>query len=279
MTLKKGSMLSVQSFGSSSKGNCTCVWDEETIVLIDCGFYASHIQRSLRKIGRRLSDVSGVLITHMHGDHFSPSAANEFLSLGVPMYCSQHILEPLFRRFGKFLNPGYEQGFTPLENTSFTINSLTIKGFEVPHDSEGGCFGYSIEKEALNKQAKIAIATDIAHTADGTAEHFVDSDIIVIEANHDYGMLRNSGRPYVLINRIITTGHLSNDQCAEFLGEVIKSSKKKPLAVLLAHISQECNSYDKAAADIANYLSQEKISLPLFPTFPDKASEIFSVSY
>jgi phosphoribosyl 1,2-cyclic phosphodiesterase len=55
-------------------------------------------------------------------------------------------------------------------------------------------------------------------------------------------MLEGSNRPAWLKKRIREIGHLSNDQCAGFVCEVARSSTRPPAAVVLAHISQQCNT-------------------------------------
>jgi phosphoribosyl 1,2-cyclic phosphodiesterase len=56
-------------------------------------------------------------------------------------------------------------------------------------------------------------------------------------------MLLNSKYPQDIINRVASNvGHLSNYQCAAFIKEL---NNKKTKSVVLAHISEENNSYEK----------------------------------
>jgi phosphoribosyl 1,2-cyclic phosphodiesterase len=89
---------------------------------------------------------------------------------------------------------------------------------------------------------QVAIATDLAYADDGLPLEFAGSDIVVLESNHDPDMLENSGRPEWLKKRIRDTGHLSNDQSADLMGRILSLSAVHPHAVLLAHLSQECNT-------------------------------------
>ena len=67
---------------------------------------------------------------------------------------------------------------------------------------------------------------------------------ILIESNHDPEMLLNSGRPWFLINRILSdNGHMSNAQCVKHLKSIISEHNKN---IILGHISEECNEYDLA---------------------------------
>ena len=82
----------------------------------------------------------------------------------------------------------------------------------------------------------------MAHTTRSVVGHIANSNVIVIESNYDVDMLENSRRPVWLKRRIQETGHLSNDQCAESLLQIIDQSKTLPKSIALAHISQECNT-------------------------------------
>lgn len=63
----------------------------------------------------------------------------------------------------------------------------------------------------------------------------------------------NSHRPYYLKKRILSdTGHLSNQDSAEALAQMVTSRTKE---VVLAHISQECNTYELAYTMTATRLA------------------------
>ena len=55
--------------GSGSGGNCAYLEAGETRLLIDAGFSARQIRERLAAIGRGPETLSGVIITHEHGDH------------------------------------------------------------------------------------------------------------------------------------------------------------------------------------------------------------------
>src|SRR5947209_7536400 len=61
--------FSVLSSGSS--GNATYVEAGGQGFLVDAGFSCRRLRRLLARIGRDLSDVSAVLLTHGHADHTS----------------------------------------------------------------------------------------------------------------------------------------------------------------------------------------------------------------
>jgi phosphoribosyl 1,2-cyclic phosphodiesterase len=72
---------------------------------------------------------------------------------------------------------------------------------------------------------------------------------LVLEANHDEVLLRTSGYPPVVQRRIAGSGgHLSNRAAAELLVELHHPGLA---VVVLAHLSQRCNSADDARAAVA----------------------------
>jgi phosphoribosyl 1,2-cyclic phosphodiesterase len=87
------------------------------------------------------------------------------------------------------------------------------------------------------------VATDLGHVPEGCLPAFLDADAVVLESNHDPRMLRASGRPPDLIERILgPQGHLSNGDCAEALAQIVARSRPgRVSSVVLAHLSRDCN--------------------------------------
>ena len=66
------------------------------------------------------------------------------------------------------------------------------------------------------------------------------ADLLAIESNHCPDLLASSGRPAFLIDRIAGShGHLSNQQCVAAVQAI--SAKQPPNAIVLLHLSAECN--------------------------------------
>ena len=108
---------------------------------------------------------------------------------------------------------------------------------------------------------------------------FADSDAIVIESNHDPDMLEKSGRPEWLRRRIREIGHLSNEQSARFVLEVMKKSTRPPGTLVLAHISQQCNTNALAVACMEDSLACEGFAgISVVPTHKAKPSRVVDLS-
>ena len=238
--------LFFHSLGSSSSGNAALVWDEKTNILIDCGFNPTYMRKHLRAINKELTDISAVLVTHAHADHVNAYFIREMAMCGIPVYCHEEILGPIFKRHHHYLKQPHKKTFHSFTDMDFTIGALSVRAFEVMHDSDGGCFGYTIQKSTEAGVKKISMATDLAVPDKKVIAEFVDSDVMMIESNHDIEMLDNSPRTAWLKHRIKTTGHLSNEECALFAVEAVKQSANRPHTIVLAHLSDQCNTHNLA---------------------------------
>src|SRR5215213_6741791 len=61
--------MHVWSFASGSDGNCYVVQSEGTTLLVECGRPYFQIKDFLDSIGISPESISGILLTHAHGDH------------------------------------------------------------------------------------------------------------------------------------------------------------------------------------------------------------------
>nr|WP_319776147.1 MBL fold metallo-hydrolase [uncultured Sphaerochaeta sp.] len=232
--------------GSSSGGNATLIWNKNKRILVDCGFSQLYMKEQLKRVDMTLEDIDAVLITHIHTDHINPAILNKFIRAKIPLYCHINLAEPLKKKFEAARRLNKIGMLNVITDVPFNIGELKIKAFGVPHDSDGGCFGYNIFYEDGEGTKKISLATDIGYLYENIEDHFVNSDLIMVESNHDIKMLDNSRRTQLLKNRIKSVGHLSNEECGELLIKILEKSDKMPKVVYLAHISKECNTQELA---------------------------------
>lgn len=54
---------------SGSTGNAIFVENEEHSFLVDAGFSGKQMEGLFSQIGRKIEDLSGILVTHEHSDH------------------------------------------------------------------------------------------------------------------------------------------------------------------------------------------------------------------
>jgi len=244
--------IRLKVLGSSSSGNSTLVWTDEGAVLVDIGFSQRYMNERLSEAGLPFEAIKAVLITHLHGDHINRAMLNKVLREQIPVYLHRRLRPELVRRF-KIKDRRMLRVF---EADPFEAGPFTACGFQVPHDSFGGCFAYNLH----NSGKKISIATDMGFPENGLAESFKDSDLIIIESNHDPDLLANSGRSAELIERIRGIGHLSNEQCVRFLDDVLQRSAVMPQAVILAHLSSDCNLPRLAEQGVSRMLQSRSLN-------------------
>jgi phosphoribosyl 1,2-cyclic phosphodiesterase len=270
--------LSTCVLGSSSAGNSTLIWNSGTAILVDCGFSPAYIAWRLEKLGLSIAELSGVLITHVHGDHVNDSTVRKLIEERVPIYCPDQIKPHLQRKFSSLATASQQGLLKPLKKSQTGLDEFVIRAFEVPHDSDGGCFGYNIFYDAGGRTKKVSVSTDMANTTRSVVSHIADSDVIVIESNYDVDMLENSRRPIWLKRRIQEEGHLSNHQCAESLLRIIDGSQTLPKSITLAHISQECNTNALALECTATALDRQGIrGITVSETHPDRPGRTITV--
>lgn len=234
--------LHVQVLGSSSGGNSTLLWSGNAAVLVDFGFGPRYILQGLQRNGLDWSNLRAVLLTHIHNDHIDFLTLRRLAEKKIPVIAPAGVLQA-FRN--QYRGPLRSSGglFEPLpKSRTRELDGFRFTAFEVPHDAQGGCYGYRVAVASAGGVRQVAIATDLGFADDGLPLEFAGSDIVVLESNHDPDMLENSGRPEWLKKRIRDRGHLSNGQSADLMGRILALSRAHPRAILLAHLSQECNT-------------------------------------
>ncbi len=218
------------SLFSSSSGNCTYIGTEKSGILIDIGVSAKKTETALRDIGVDPASIGAVFVTHEHSDHIG--GIKVFASkYGVNVYASRGTLEGMddagvFN--GKF--NAYE-----MPKNGYEVGGIFVKPFKTPHDSREST-GYGVQTP---DGKKISVATDMGMILPRVIDALSGSDLILLESNHDVGMLRNGPYPYFLKERILSDrGHLSNEVCADAAVCLLKSGTTR---FVLGHLSRENN--------------------------------------
>lgn len=260
-------MLKVNVLASSSKGNATLFRNKNTSFLIDCGMTPKYTLQKFNELNFSLNNLNGVVITHSHKDHISPTMLKVLVENEVPIFCTANVMDFIERNFEFAM---FYDKFEVFGDSTFYINDFTFLPFVVPHDSEGGCTAFNI----FYNGKKVTYATDLAHYKDNILNKFCNSDLIIVESNYDDKMLDNSGRPKYLIDRIRHNGHLSNIQTGEIIEHVLLNSDILPQNIVLGHISPECNTYKIASDNISKVLSKNNTTFPqICQTYKNDISE------
>jgi phosphoribosyl 1,2-cyclic phosphodiesterase len=218
------------NLGSGSKGNSTYIQSEKGAILVDQGFSGREIVSRLTQAGLSPKNVAGIILTHEHSDHLR-GVGTFARKYDVPVYLTErtfHSISPNFLKKVKvhFFNTG----------NLFFVEDIAIKAFYLPHDAAD-----PVGIVASDNFIKIGIVTDLGYVAQSVLQHISDTDLLLLEANHDISMLVNGPYPLNLIQRIKgRMGHLSNDQSIDFLKRIPNNSKLKHL--VLGHLSEINNT-------------------------------------
>lgn len=225
--------------GSGSRGNAVYVESGDTGILIDAGFSGKEIQSRMQSIGRDLSALRALCITHEHHDHISGAGVIS-RRYNIPVHANEGTFLAGEKKFGKlFQKNEFCTGDT------IQIDDLQIRSFRVSHDTEDPV-GYVIS----NGCCSVGYCTDTGKVSHLMEARLASCDAIVLEFNHDLEMLRNGPYPLPLQQRVRSSrGHLSNEDGAAFLSKLVVG--KLRLAVL-AHLSEKNNTPDLATLAVKN---------------------------
>jgi phosphoribosyl 1,2-cyclic phosphodiesterase len=228
--------------GSGSRGNATLVELGSTKLLVDAGLSARALGARLNAVGVSAADIDFILLSHDHGDHVR--GAERFSRMhGVPVVCSPETLEAMDLSHSHFAS-----WFPLSENGPMTLGDCEVDPFPVPHDAARPV-GFVITGEGL----RIGMATDLGCATTVVLERLRGCNVVMIESNHDAEMLLNGPYPWHLKQRVAgRTGHLSNDEAASVLRDVVDDSCR---VVVMAHLSEQNNTPELARSAAARALS------------------------
>ena len=218
------------SLYSSSSGNCTYIGSSHGGILIDIGVSAKRTEEALSGIGVDPSSIHAIFVTHEHSDHIK----------GIKVFAARHKI-PVYASAGTLagmekLGAVDSRVITDIVPSSgIDAAGMFIRPFHTPHDSNEST-GFGI---ITPDSKRISVATDIGTVTDTVMEAIYGSDLILLESNHDTGMLQNGPYPFFLKERILSNhGHLSNEKCAETAVKLLESGTTR---FVLGHLSKENN--------------------------------------
>jgi phosphoribosyl 1,2-cyclic phosphodiesterase len=238
-------MFEVITLASGSDGNATLVRDETATFLIDAGLSARQLTARLQAVGTPPEQLSGILLTHEHGDHTSALRVLLALHQHLPVFCNwltARALQETGLVHGnwKFFQTGAE----------FTLGNFVIRAFSVPHDAADPV-GFRI----CANGSSFGVLTDLGYATRLVLEMLRGIRVLLIETNHDEALLQKDlRRPWSVKQRILSRhGHLSNAAAARVLSEL-----EAPLEhIILGHLSRDCNSPQLALDCVVQALAFE----------------------
>lgn len=216
---------------SSSSGNATFIGSGKTGILIDAGVSAKKIREALSSREIDPSKISAIFVTHEHTDHIKGIRVLAS-SFGIPVYATEGTMKGLEE--AEILNGKFPYHIISRKD-EIAVGDLLVRSFETPHDSAESC-GFTIE---FPDERKAAVATDIGCITNEIMNNLIGCDLVMLESNHDIGMLENGIYPYNLKRRILSDrGHLSNEACSLAAAQLIERGTTR---LFLGHLSAENN--------------------------------------
>lgn len=223
-------MLKIDFYGSSSKGNCLVLEDNENSIMVDCG-----VKNVEKKID--IDKLNGILISHAHLDHCkNVKTLKDYVK--CPFYSHKECLDTL-----PLLDPQKKE-IRELE--PINIGNFKVVATDLYHDVKN--YMYLIKHIPSNM--KILYATDTSSFDNISTK---DVDIFCIECHHDNKWIEEKEDiDFIDMRNYSDYGHLSLQDCLQFLKNNVNINTKY---IFLIHIS---SSY-------SNYKEFEKIVQKEFP--------------
>ncbi|AKL97330.1 metal-dependent hydrolase, beta-lactamase superfamily I [Clostridium aceticum] len=257
------------SLASGSSGNCHFLTNEEEHLLIDAGLSGKKIQGRLQEVGFDAKSITGILVSHEHNDHICGVGVLS-RRFNVPIYANEATWEAMKDKIGNIASENIKLFET---EKPFFIGKLKVLAYSTSHDAAEPV-GFTFE----SSHAKISVATDLGFVNKGIIDKIKNSNLVVLEANHDEDMLKAGSYPYYLKRRILSDiGHLSNEAAGNAIVDLVKKDVKN---VLLAHLSKENNFPELAMITVKGILQRHEINIgedvSIDLAYRDKASTVYA---
>jgi len=232
--------------GSGSKGNAVLVECGDTRVLVDAGFSARRIAERLQQIGVAPQSVQALLLTHEHSDHVS-GVMSAIKRWRWPVHATAGTLHGA----AAFLDGAATH--VCVAGCTFAVGDLRIEPFATSHDAAEPV---GFVATSTRSGARAAVVTDLGCVTDGVRAAVQSVDVLVVESNHDEGLLESGPYPWHLKRRVAgNQGHLSNRAAGDLTtGSLHKGLKQ----IVLAHLSETNNSPSVAHESMRRVLQRTR---------------------
>ena len=228
------------SLASGSKGNCLVAEAGASRVLIDCGLSPRETTRRLARLGLEPEALSAILVTHEHDDHVGHAYA----------FAARHAL-PVYLTHGTRRaqeDAGADADGVELRlidgRMPFAVGDVRVEPFTVPHDARE-----PVQFVLGDGARRLGVLTDLGTSTAHVEAMLSGCDALVLETNHDLGLLWGGEYPKWLKERIGGPfGHLDNAAAGRLLAALERSRLKH---VIAAHLSQQNNTEAMARAALA----------------------------
>ncbi|MFZ9407234.1 MAG: MBL fold metallo-hydrolase [Burkholderiaceae bacterium] len=246
------------SLGSGSEGNALVIRQgpgpggvgaigRERFLLLDCGFGLKEATARMARLGLQPDNLAGILVTHEHSDH-----------VGGVFRLARRTGAPIFITSGTLRGCQVPDACRSLirvidAHTAFDWCDWRIEPFPVPHDAHE-----PVQYVIDDGRSRLGVLTDLGHPTPHLSQALCRLDALVLETNHDAGLLASSHYPPSLRARISGRyGHLENQDAAEILRSLDAARLQ---VVVAAHLSRHNNRAElaqKALSEVLGWRAQE----------------------
>lgn len=226
--------------GSGSEGNALVIHIGPTRILLDCGFSVSETVSRLARLGLQAEQLDGIVVTHEHSDHIS-GVARLARKFNLPVWLTHGTRRAQNAAFAGFpiheINP----------HLAFAIGAVQVQPYPVPHDA-----AEPVQYVFSDGARRLGVLTDAGSPTPHIEATLSGCDALVLECNHDTGMLADGDYPYRLKQRVGGRyGHLNNADAAALLGRLDNSRLQH---IVAAHISRKNNAAELAVDALSGAL-------------------------
>ena len=239
-------LMHLYILASGSKGNAAVVEGPTGSVLIDDGLSRKELMRRADELGVDMERIECVVVTHEHSDHTS----------GLSVFCNKYE----GRLVATAGTAGGRKYLTALpfelvsNSDEFEAGGMRIRTFPTSHDVADP-FGLRFDCELAGQVDALGYCTDTGVLGERAMELLAGVRILALESNHDARMLATGPYPAILKERVAGEhGHLSNDQAAKALQQLVGPDTETVIAM---HLSQENNRPSVAIRTLAAALGAE----------------------
>jgi phosphoribosyl 1,2-cyclic phosphodiesterase len=234
-------LLRFASLGSGSEGNALVVQAGQTKILMDCGFNLTESVARLARLGLKPEDISGIVVTHEHGDHIA-GVARLARKYSLPVWLTHGTLRAQFKKLGDLPN------VTEINPQScFSIGDVQVQPYLVPHDA-----AEPVQYVFGEGTKRLGVLTDVGSSTPYIEQTLNGCAALVLECNHDAELLAQGDYPFSLKQRVGgRLGHLSNFDAAALLARLDNSRLQH---IVAAHLSRKNNTPELAVQALSNSL-------------------------
>ena len=232
------------SLGSGSEGNALLVAVGRTLVLMDCGFGLQDTLARLARLNVSAEQLSGIVVTHEHGDHIS-GVARLARKFNLPVWLTHGTLHSRHQALAGIV---HLREIDP--HQTFAIGDVEIIPYPVPHDA-----AEPVQFVFNDGARRLGVLTDAGCGTAHMEQTLSGCHALVLECNHDAEMLMNGDYPYSLKQRVDGRfGHLNNRDAA---GILIRLDTSRLQHLVAAHLSRKNNTAELAVQALSCALNCE----------------------